>query len=72
MSAPSSPVSPALAIAAAVRAGERSAVEVLDEHLAVVEAREGEIHAFNLVTADTARTAAAEKKKKKTNKKKNK
>ena len=60
MSAPSSPVSPALAIAAAVRAGERSAVEVLDEHLAVVEAREGEIHAFNLVTADTARTAAAE------------
>ena len=60
MSAASPPVSPAIAIAAAVRAGERSAVEVLDEHLAVVEAREGEIHAFNLVTADTARTAAAE------------
>src|SRR4051812_28526946 len=36
-----------------------SAVEVLDAHLAAIEAREDEIHAFNLVTADAARAAAA-------------
>ena len=42
----------AVAIAAAVRAGEVSAVEVLDAHLAVIDAREGEINAFNLVLAD--------------------
>jgi len=48
----------ALGIAAAVRAGERSAREILDEHLAVVDAREGELHAFNLVLADEARAAA--------------
>jgi len=48
----------ALEIAAAVRAGERSAREVLDEHLAVVDARDGELHAFNLVLADRARAAA--------------
>ena len=50
----------ALALAAAVRAGERSAVEVVDEHLARVDARDGELHAFNLVTADEARAHAAE------------
>ncbi|HRA35679.1 MAG TPA: amidase, partial [Acidimicrobiales bacterium] len=48
----------ALGIAAAVRAGERSAREVVDVHLAAIEAREAEIHAFNLVTADAARAAA--------------
>ncbi len=48
----------ALDIAAAVRAGERSAREVLDEHLAVIEDRDGELHAFNLVLADEARAAA--------------
>ncbi|HYF47422.1 MAG TPA: Asp-tRNA(Asn)/Glu-tRNA(Gln) amidotransferase subunit GatA [Acidimicrobiales bacterium] len=48
----------ALEIAAAVRSGERSAREVLDEHLAVVDARDGELHAFNLVLADEARAAA--------------
>ena len=47
-------------IAAAVRSGERSAVEVLESHLDAVDAREAEIHAFNLVTADAARAAAAE------------
>ena len=31
----------------------------LDEHLAAIDAREGEIHAFNLVLADEARAAAA-------------
>ena len=50
----------ARAIAAAVHAGERSAVDVLDQHLATLEAREPEVHAFNLVTADAARAAATE------------
>jgi len=45
-------------LAAAVRAGERSAVDVLDEHLARIAEREDEIHAFNLVTTDAARAAA--------------
>ena len=43
-------VDTAVAIAAAVRAGKRSAIE----------AAEPEIHAFNLVTADAARSAADE------------
>ncbi|WP_116996097.1 Asp-tRNA(Asn)/Glu-tRNA(Gln) amidotransferase subunit GatA [Desertimonas flava] len=47
------------AIAAAVRAGERRAIDVLEEHLAAIDAREPEIHAFNLVLADEARAAAA-------------
>ncbi len=45
-------------LAAAVRAGSRSAREVVDEHLAVIDAREAELHACNLVTADAARAAA--------------
>ncbi len=49
----------ALDIAAAVRTGRRSAREVLEEHLAVIDAREAELHAFNLVLADEARAAAA-------------
>ena len=52
------PAATALGIAAAVRAGERSAREVVDEHLAAIEARDDEIHAFNLVMADQARAAA--------------
>ena len=48
----------ALEIAAAVRSGERSARAVLDEHLAVIDARDGELHAFNLVLADEARASA--------------
>ncbi len=48
----------AIELSAAVRAGERSAVDVLDEHLARIEERDGEIHAFNLVTADLARSQA--------------
>jgi aspartyl-tRNA(Asn)/glutamyl-tRNA(Gln) amidotransferase subunit A len=48
----------ARAIAAAVRSGQRSAVDVLDEHLARISARDEEIHAFNLVTADEARAQA--------------
>jgi len=46
-------------IADAVRAGTRSARDVLEEHLARIDAREGELHAFNLVLADEARRAAA-------------
>ncbi len=45
--------------AAAVRSGTRSALDVLDEHLARVTECETEIHAFNLVLADEARAAAA-------------
>jgi aspartyl-tRNA(Asn)/glutamyl-tRNA(Gln) amidotransferase subunit A len=48
----------ALEIAAAVRAGERSAREVVDEHLTAIEARDGELNAFNLVLGDQAREAA--------------
>lgn len=46
-------------IANAVRAGERSAVEILAEHLRRIAEREPEIHAFNLVTEDHARATAA-------------
>jgi aspartyl-tRNA(Asn)/glutamyl-tRNA(Gln) amidotransferase subunit A len=49
----------AVDIAAAVRAGTLSAGDVLEEHLAAIDAREGELHAFNLVLADEARAAAA-------------
>jgi aspartyl-tRNA(Asn)/glutamyl-tRNA(Gln) amidotransferase subunit A len=52
--------STALQIAADVRAGRRSAVDVVDEHLAAIAAREPEVHAFNLVLSDEARAAAAE------------
>jgi aspartyl-tRNA(Asn)/glutamyl-tRNA(Gln) amidotransferase subunit A len=48
----------ALGIAAAVRSGERSAREVVDEHLAAAEARDGELHAFLLRTPEAARTEA--------------
>jgi aspartyl-tRNA(Asn)/glutamyl-tRNA(Gln) amidotransferase subunit A len=53
------PTGSALDIAAAVRAGDRPAADVVDEHLAAIEARESEIHAFNLVLAEEARHAAA-------------
>ena len=48
----------AVEIAAAVRSGERTAVDVVDEHLAAIASRDGDIHAFNLVTADEASAAA--------------
>jgi aspartyl-tRNA(Asn)/glutamyl-tRNA(Gln) amidotransferase subunit A len=48
----------ALDIAAAVRAGTTRARDVVDEHLARIDARESELHAFNLVLADEARRAA--------------
>jgi len=49
----------ALELAAAVRSGGRSAVDVVEERLGVVTAREPELHACNLVTGDAARAAAA-------------
>ena len=48
----------ALEVASAVRAGERSARAVVEEHLAVIGEREAEVHAFNLVMADEARERA--------------
>jgi aspartyl-tRNA(Asn)/glutamyl-tRNA(Gln) amidotransferase subunit A len=45
-------------IAAAVRAGERSAVAELDERLAAIDDRDGEIHAFNHVMVDEAHAVA--------------
>ena len=45
-------------IAAEVRSGARSAVEVLQEHLGRIEATDGEIHAFNHVMVDEATAAA--------------
>ncbi len=56
----SGPSDSALEIAAAVRAGERSAVEVVDAHLAQIEAHEPAVHAFNVVMAEQARAAAAD------------
>jgi aspartyl-tRNA(Asn)/glutamyl-tRNA(Gln) amidotransferase subunit A len=49
----------ALDLAAAVRRGERSATDVVEEHLAVIAARDGELNACNLVTGDAARETAA-------------
>ena len=47
-------MSTALEIAAAVRSGGRSARSVVEEHLAAIDDRDGELHAFNLVTAEEA------------------
>jgi aspartyl-tRNA(Asn)/glutamyl-tRNA(Gln) amidotransferase subunit A len=43
-----------------VRSGARSALDVVEEHLAAIEAGDGEIHAFNLVTGEMAREQAVE------------
>jgi aspartyl-tRNA(Asn)/glutamyl-tRNA(Gln) amidotransferase subunit A len=45
-------------IAAEIASGKTSAVEVLEQHLARITEREGEIHAFNLVTTEQARATA--------------
>jgi aspartyl-tRNA(Asn)/glutamyl-tRNA(Gln) amidotransferase subunit A len=45
-------------LATAVRSGERSAREVVEEHLAAIAARDPALHAFLLVTAGVARAAA--------------
>jgi aspartyl-tRNA(Asn)/glutamyl-tRNA(Gln) amidotransferase subunit A len=51
-------VTAASRIADDVRAGARSARDVLDEHLEAINRREPDIHAFNTVLADDARAAA--------------
>jgi aspartyl-tRNA(Asn)/glutamyl-tRNA(Gln) amidotransferase subunit A len=48
----------AIDIAGAVRRGDRRARDVVDEHLARIDEREAELHAFNLVLADEARADA--------------
>ena len=50
----------ALQIADGVRTGDVSAADVVEQHLAAIAERDGEIHAFNHVTADAARERAAE------------
>ncbi|MFM8389625.1 MAG: Asp-tRNA(Asn)/Glu-tRNA(Gln) amidotransferase subunit GatA, partial [Actinomycetota bacterium] len=47
-------------IAADVAAGRTSASDVLDAHLARVDAREGEVHAFNLVMRERAIAVATD------------
>ncbi len=49
----------AIELAAAIRGGSTTAAEVVDAHLAAIEATEPTIHAFNVVTAEEARVAAA-------------
>jgi len=46
-------------IASGVRSGSLKASDVLERHLAEIDAREPEIHAFNLVMATSARERAA-------------
>ncbi|MGZ4791747.1 MAG: Asp-tRNA(Asn)/Glu-tRNA(Gln) amidotransferase subunit GatA [Ilumatobacteraceae bacterium] len=50
----------AIEIAAQVRSGSVTAVEVVEQHLATISTREPEIHAFNLVMAEQARARANE------------
>jgi aspartyl-tRNA(Asn)/glutamyl-tRNA(Gln) amidotransferase subunit A len=45
-------------LAAGVRSGEWTAASSLEEYLAAIESSEGDVHAFNVVTADEARAAA--------------
>ena len=49
----------AIEMAAAVRSGATTAVSLVEEHLGRIDDREGDIHAFNLVTRDHALEAAA-------------
>jgi len=51
---------PSTFLANAVRSGARSALEVVDEHLAAIAADDDQVHAFNLVMADEARARAIE------------
>ncbi len=50
----------ALELAAVIRAGRRSAVSVVEECIAAIDAREAELHAFNLVMRDSALAEARE------------
>lgn len=53
-------MSSAKSLASDVREGRKTAVSVLEEHLKVIESRESEVHAFNLIARETAIEAAAE------------
>ena len=46
------------ALAALVRSAERTAAALVDDHLAAIERRDPELHAFNYVMGDAARAAA--------------
>ncbi|NCZ92380.1 MAG: Asp-tRNA(Asn)/Glu-tRNA(Gln) amidotransferase GatCAB subunit A, partial [Actinobacteria bacterium] len=48
----------AVDIAKQVASGSLSATTVLEEHLSRITEREGEVHAFNLVTTESARATA--------------
>ena len=48
----------AVELAAAVRGGTATARQTLEQHLDAIARRESDIHAFNLVTAESARAAA--------------
>lgn len=50
----------ALDIVESVKSGALSATAVLEENLSAIAARESEVHAFNLVTAERARARAAQ------------
>jgi amidase len=50
----------ALELADLVRSGAVTAVEVLEQHLARIDARDGELNAFQVVLRDRARAEAAE------------
>lgn len=58
MATPSFPT--VVQLVADIRSGTTTASAVLEAHLARIEQRESEIHAFNVVTADTARATAAQ------------
>ena len=47
-------------IADGVRNGTLKAADVVEQHLAAIDARDAEIHAFNTVLADEARRRAAD------------
>ncbi len=48
----------AIGVAAAVRGGQATARQVVEDHLARISTRDGQLHAFNEVMADAARAAA--------------
>ena len=50
----------AVDVAAGVRAGSLRAADLVEEYLSRIAAREVDVHAFNLVTGDSARSRAAE------------
>lgn len=54
------PAGSAAGIAAAVRGGETTALEVLEAHLGTIESRDGELHAFNVVDREGALARAAQ------------